>query len=121
MYELALLDGRVLLTRISHPVNRTTYSRSMWAHILRDQLDVTDDAFWACVDDGVVPARGTPDRGDERSLPLWLVAQLTDAGVPMAELATMSEAQAKSRLAAIWGAPDSGSSPHPELSERGEP
>ena len=59
-YELDLPDGRVLRTRISRPPNRTTYGARMWAHILRDQLDVTAEEFWACVRDGVVPDR-TPD------------------------------------------------------------
>jgi hypothetical protein len=48
-FELTLPDGRVLRTRISHPPNRQTYGPSMWAHILRDQLHVSEDEFWACV------------------------------------------------------------------------
>ncbi|BCB87816.1 hypothetical protein [Phytohabitans suffuscus] len=46
-YELTLSDGRVLRTRVSHPVDRTTYGPSIWSHILRDQLDVTNAVFWA--------------------------------------------------------------------------
>ena len=33
----------------------------MWSHILRDQLDVTEDEFWKCIQDGILPKRGTPD------------------------------------------------------------
>lgn len=101
-FELRLSDGRVLLTRISHPVDRSTYSRSMWTHILRDQLDVTDDEFWACVNEGTVPARGAPEQSTERSLPAWLVRHLLDAGVPVEEIAGMDEAQARERIARIW-------------------
>src|SRR5256885_17060814 len=59
-YELDLVDGRILRTRISHPVDRSGYGPSMWKHILRDQLDVDEPSFWACVQDGVKPDRGTP-------------------------------------------------------------
>lgn len=100
-YELRLDDGRVLLTRISHPVDRSTYSRSMWTHILRDQLDVTEDEFWACVNDRAVPSRGRqPQPGP--SLPAWLVRSLLDAGLPAEEIAAMDEARAKERIARIW-------------------
>jgi hypothetical protein len=30
-YELDLIDGGVLRTRISHPVDRSSYGRSMWS------------------------------------------------------------------------------------------
>jgi hypothetical protein len=62
-YELAIPDGRILRTRVSHPVDRTGYGPSMWAHILRDQLNVTEGVFWACVLDAKLPDRGTPEPG----------------------------------------------------------
>ena len=37
----------------------------MWAHILRDQLDVAADGFWACVRDGVAPDRASDDAVEE--------------------------------------------------------
>lgn len=70
-YELTLHDGRVLRTRISHPVDRTVYGAAMWAHILRDQLDVEEAEFWACVLDGTLPDRGAPRRRWRRSPPTW--------------------------------------------------
>src|SRR5258708_40022748 len=33
---------------------------NIWSHILRDQLDVDEAAFWACARDGVKPDRGGP-------------------------------------------------------------
>lgn len=42
-------DGRVLRTRVSHPVDRTDYGKSLWSHILRDQLEVSEAQFWECV------------------------------------------------------------------------
>lgn len=59
-YELALWDMRVLRTRISKPVDKTTYGPSVWSHILRQQLEVTPDESWACVSDGTLPDRGAP-------------------------------------------------------------
>ena len=64
-YELTLHDGRILRTRISHPVDRTAYGAAMWRHILRDQLDVTEDEFWACAQHGELPDRGAPEPPSE--------------------------------------------------------
>ena len=106
-YELRLADGSVLRTRISHPVDRTCYAPSMWAHILRDQLAVDVDAFWACVRDNVVPERSRPDVV-KLSLPVGLVRQLLSAGVPEAEIATMTVVEAATRMARIWSTPPGG-------------
>ena len=49
IYELQLHDGRILRTRVSHPANRDAYGENLWSHILRDQLEVDQATFWACV------------------------------------------------------------------------
>ena len=103
-YELRLADGSVLRTRISHPVDRTSYAPSMWAHILRDQLAVDADAFWACVRDGVLPQRSRPEVV-KPSLPVGLVQQLLNAGVAEAEIARMTVDEAATRMATIWSPP----------------
>lgn len=103
-YELRLADGSVLRARISHSVDRTSYAPSMWAHILRDQLAVDADAFWACVRDGVVPQRSRPDVV-KPSLPVGLVRQLLNAGVRESEIATMTVDEATTRMATIWSTP----------------
>lgn len=100
-YELALHDGMVLRTRISHPVNKDTYGARIWAHILRDQLDVTSDEFWQCVDHRILPDRGAPAEAPE-ALPTALVFQLLRAGVTDAEVRRMTTAQALGRLQEIW-------------------
>lgn len=101
-YELVLSDGRVLRTRISRPVDRTDYGRSMWAHILRDQLGVTEAAFWACVRDGTPPDRGFPAPAAE-PLPAELVHLLiTRVGVPEGEIAGMSKDEAVARMQRYW-------------------
>lgn len=57
-YELALGDGRILRTKISHPIGkRDTYGIDLWKRILRDQLCVTEEQFWACVNGGIRPER----------------------------------------------------------------
>lgn len=56
-YTLPLWDGRVLRTRISRPADGTTYGASLWKHILADQLEVSEQGFWACVTDGIPPDR----------------------------------------------------------------
>lgn len=49
-YELVLRDGRILSTKISHAISkRNTYGINLWKRILRDQLCVTEEQFWACV------------------------------------------------------------------------
>jgi len=56
-YELPLGDGRILRTRISRPANPQACGRSLWSHILDDQLQVTVDEFWDCVDTRQAPRR----------------------------------------------------------------
>ncbi|ACZ85569.1 hypothetical protein Aros01_07498 [Streptosporangium roseum] len=101
-YEMCLPDGRVLRTRISHPPDRTSYGRSLWAHILRDQLDVTEDEFWKCVKEGEKPDRGMPIVPAE-SLPADLVHLLiTRVGLSEAEIARMTREAAITRLQLFW-------------------
>lgn len=101
-YELSLTDGRILRTRISHPVDRTTYGASIWSHILRDQLEVTDVEFWGCVQDGVKPNRGEPDVPAE-ALPAELVYLLINrVGLAEAVVAAMTKDEAMTRLNQYW-------------------
>lgn len=101
-YELHLHDGRILRTRISHPVNRDTYGPRIWTHILRDQLDVDQAAFWACVRDGIKPDRGEPEAA-AGALPADLVhLLLTRVRLSEAEVAAMSKDQAIARMQQYW-------------------
>lgn len=101
-YELNLADGRILRTRISHPVDRTTYGPSIWGHILRDQLDVTDAAFWRCVQEGVRPNRGEPEVPTE-ALPADLVYMLINrVGIDETTVAAMTKDEAVARLNQFW-------------------
>lgn len=101
-YELHLHDGRILRTRISHPVSRNTYGPRIWAHILRDQLDVDQAAFWACVRDGLKPDRGEPE-APAGALPADLVhLLLTRVRLSEAEVAAMSKDEAIARMQQYW-------------------
>lgn len=97
-FTFATPQGDVLRTRISHPIGRETYSLSMRAHILRDQLHVSAGEFWACVLHGVRPNRGTRTIPDA-ALPLPLVARLVrELGLSRAEIAKLSAEDARKML-----------------------
>lgn len=101
-YELGLTDGRILRTRISHPVDRSTYGTGIWRHILRDQLDVDEPEFWACVQDDTKPNRGTPEPPRE-AMPADLVHLLiTRVGLADSEVAAMTKDDAITRLQRFW-------------------
>ena len=98
-YELQLLDGRRLRTRMSRPADNTTYGPSLWKTILRDQLEVTEDQFWACVKD-----QQRPDSGS--SLPAGLVYQLIQvARVPEGDVKGLTLDQANAAMAEHWSRP----------------
>lgn len=102
-FELTLADGRVLSTRISHPVSgRDSYGKRLWSKILRVDLEVSEVEFWACVRDREVPQRGDPAPVGE-SLPLGLFHQLvTTVGLDEVEVRAMSKAEAAQRLADFY-------------------
>ena len=98
-YELGLPDGRVLRTRLAQ---RPGYGPELWQHVLRDQLDVDEETFWACVRDGHRPDRGIPQaRAD--ALPADLV-HLLITRVCLAErtIAGLTRKEAIARLDRYW-------------------
>jgi hypothetical protein len=101
-YELTLHDGRILRTRISHPVDRTVYGAALWSHILRDQLVVTESEFWDCVIDGKLPDRGAPSTPKE-SLPADLVYLLIHrVGLSEETVSELTKEDAVARLQRYW-------------------
>lgn len=101
-YELALHDGRILRTRISRPVDRTTYGPSLWGEILKNQLEVAPEEFWKCVKEGALPDRGVPE-APTIALPFELVILLTKtAGIPEATVAAMSKEDAVQAMNDYW-------------------
>jgi len=55
-YHLTLSNGDVLTTRVSHGPGQMDDPKVV-AAILRDQLAVSEDDFWRCVEDGILPPR----------------------------------------------------------------
>ncbi len=106
-YELPLPDGRILRTHVSRPTDNTSYGLSLWKHILTDQLEVTEAEFWACVRDKQLPDRGTASiEPPAQALPAGLVYQLIHvAGIPEAEVATMTLDRALAVMNEHWSQP----------------
>lgn len=101
-YELALPDGGILRTRVSHAPNRTSYGARMWAHILRDQLCVDEATFWAAVRDGIPPQRARPDRPAD-TLPAEVAALLMQrVGLTREQIVALSREEAIERLNRFW-------------------
>jgi hypothetical protein len=100
-FELILQDGRILRTRISHPPDRSTFGAALWGHIVRDQLDVTENVFWDCVHAKVVPTRAAAPKPGV-GIPAAVVHQLIKHGVPESEFAEMTRAEALQRLNEFW-------------------
>ena len=58
-YNLTLATGEVLTARVSHGAGQINDPKLI-AAILRDQLAVSEEDFWACVDNGRLPPRPQP-------------------------------------------------------------
>lgn len=98
-FELALQDGSILRTRVSRPADKTSYGKALWAHILTDQICVSESEFWACVTDNLPPERSGSDAVAVEAPPVGVVYQLIHrAGLPTDEVAAMSRQDAIDRL-----------------------
>lgn len=101
-YTLTLWNGNVLRTRISKPVDTSAYGASMWKHILREQLEVTEPVFWRCARGEARPDRGNPTpAAPKKSVPLYLVRELTRLGQREQDVIRLSAAEAASLLAEL--------------------
>lgn len=58
-YVFTTPTGERLYTRISHGKGQI-HDPDLFAHILRDQLSINEEQFWAAVDHGKKPIRQTP-------------------------------------------------------------
>jgi hypothetical protein len=102
-YALALADGRILSTRVSYgsgAINDPT----LIAVILRDQLEVSEEAFWACVENGALPPRPASQvhapQGER--LDYMLVRNLiSKVGLSMDEVGSLSREEALRRWTEI--------------------
>lgn len=101
-FELRIASGDILRTRVSRSSGSKTYGARLWAHILRDQLHVSEEEFWECVRKGRKPDRGIAPI-PPAALPSDLVYKLrNDLGVPEAEIAAMSLQEAVDLMQRYW-------------------
>lgn len=102
-FELKLPNGDILRTRISRPPDRTGYGQSLWKHILRDQLQVTEAEFWDCVERKQLPDRGQAHEPDVDPIPTSVLWQLINrVGLSESDIQGMSKEEAISRLTHFW-------------------
>ncbi len=101
-HELELSTGDVLRTRISRPPDRTNYGSGIWSHILRDQLKVSPDEFWQCVDNGVPPQRSRTAAPDHAIPTEVLFLLKRRVGLSEGQLAEMTAEAAIERLQQYW-------------------
>ena len=93
---LVLADGETLYTRVPHGGGQIDDQRLV-SSILRDQLRVTEEDFYRCVREGVLPPRPQPPAperpagGIDAKLMRNLVRKV---GITPAQIATMSKADA---------------------------
>jgi len=95
-YSLKLATGEVLQTRVSHGSGAIN-SADVVAHILREQLRVTEEDFYRCVDKGILPPRPAPSSPapPPDSLDGKLVRNLIrKVGMTQAQVAALTEAEA---------------------------
>lgn len=106
-YELLLGDGRIFRTRISRPANTDTYGKSLWSHILDDQLHVTDEEFWECVDNNNPPDRApVTEKPDVVVLPASLAYQLVHTlQLTNEQIAELTLEEAVQRMTEYWAQP----------------
>lgn len=73
-YRKDLPDGTSLRTKVSHSL-RDEIGLDLFRHILRDQLRVTEERFWAVVRGGATGVTEAPPPG-AATIPGWLVERL---------------------------------------------
>jgi hypothetical protein len=105
-YELTLGDGRILRTRISRPANANTYGKGLWSHILDDQLQVTAEEFWECVDHKRPPQRQPSTNPPATTFPASLAYQLVHVlHMTSEEIAGLTLEDAVRLMAEYWAQP----------------
>ena len=98
VWEKTLADGVTLRTLISR--GRGSYAKGVFAAILKRQLQVTEQEFWAAVDKRRAPARpqAPSTRPPGEALPFALVRELLAAGHTLGDLKGLSAEQAMELL-----------------------
>lgn len=97
-YRKELVDGTILRTKVPHGL-RDDIGADLFRHILRDQLRVTAERFWAVVHGTALEEEPTPP--ETEAIPGWLVERLLlTVGLPEADVRLMTADEAR----AAWEA-----------------
>src|ERR1051325_1594793 len=105
-YEKRLPGGEILRTKISRGGTGIDDPK-LWKRILREQLRVSEDEFWAVLAEkrpanrGAAPAAEDDDERQE-DLPAYVIDALLRAGLPDDEIMQMSCDEAVGRLHDLW-------------------
>jgi hypothetical protein len=102
-YEKVLADGTVLRTHRSFAGGKTM-SPGRFKAILRNQLRVSEDDFWAALESGEpVDRPSAPPEADGTMLPAYLVRMLkAELHLTEDEIAALSPEEAKRRVDDHW-------------------
>jgi hypothetical protein len=95
-YSLRLNTGEIMYTRVSHG-SGSINDPSLVASILREQLRVSEEDFYRCVKDGVLPPRPAPENLEvpTEGLDAKLVRNLiTKVGLSQSEVAALRKTEA---------------------------
>lgn len=95
-YTLALANGEILYTRVSHGTGQINDLRLVRS-ILRDQLRVAEVDFYRCVNKGVLPPRpepALPDRPTQGIDAKLMRNLLRKVGLTPAQVGAMTKAEA---------------------------
>jgi hypothetical protein len=97
VWTKALADGSTLHAVVSK--GRGEYSARMMAWIVKHELRVTEEQFWAAVRHGVAPEReATPARPRGELLPLALMKALLAAGYTIDDVRDLTHEEARRLL-----------------------
>jgi hypothetical protein len=102
-YRKDLPDGTTLRTKVSHSLG-AEIGVALFKHILRDQLQTSEDRFWAVVR-GVAPL-SEPPPPQARTIPGWLVQRLlVTMGLREDEIRAMTADEAQAAWVAYQARP----------------
>lgn len=101
-YEKVLAGGRVLQTHVSHSRQKTV-SAGRFGSILREQLEVSRDEFWRCVQTQTPVDRPVPTDDPVPEHDAWVVAVLVaDLHMTADEIGKLSPEQVRRLVEEHW-------------------